>query len=597
MSAKIYLSAIVSAFLFFFSLYAEMQEPPSGHYAVLVSPEAIAPGQTFRVLLASEEPDSQAVLKAAGPSGSLAVLRQRQGGGPPYWWTAEFIAERAGTYRLWLEHEDSCSAEISFSVSKNKQIRNPSSFIWQTEQAWTRQIENLYSAWIERLFQDAEEGHTWNLLHQVTRNADSNLLHDHLGLNEDHVLILDPDCADNPFFFRAYFSWKLGLPYGHHICDRGNAQRAPTCGQWFSNHTFRKRGQDDLKSFQSFVSTIKNIVHSGSARTGLSDNNTDLYPLPLQRQHLRPGVVFADPYGHTLMIVRWIPQAEEDSGQLLAADAQPDGTIGIRRFWQGQFLFSTSHVIGEPGFKAFRPIVQENGQLRTLSNQEITASKDYGNYSLQQQHMSPQVFYDTMDRLINPQPLDPVRAYRELYEAIQERLQARIKAVANGEEYMREKNYQVVPMPLDASIFQTSGPWEDFSTPSRDLRLLIALDVLEDFPDKVLRNPEAFANPESKKSEALKAELADLHRTWAEEITIAYTRSSGILHTLTLADILMRREQLEMAYNPNDCVEIRWGAPEGSEELSSCKRRAPLDQRQKMQAYRRWFRNRIFPLR
>jgi hypothetical protein len=416
-------------------------------------------------------------------------------------------------------------------------------------------------------------------------------------LDEDDTLILDPDCADNPFFLRAYFAWKLGLPYGNHACDRGNAQRAPQCGLWFSNHTSRKKGQDDLKAFQSFARTIKDVIHSGSARTALSDNNTDLYPLPLRREHLRPGVIFADPYGHTLMIVRWAPQTEKKSGQLLAVDAQPDGTIGIRRFWQGQFLFSTNRVIGEPGFKAFRPIVRENGQLRILTNQEISDSQDYGNFSLQQQNMSPQVFYDTMDRLINLRPLNPVKAYRELHEAIHERLRARSKAVANGEKYMQETNFELIPMPSGARIFQTSGPWEDYSTPSRDMRLLIALDVLTDFPDKVLRNPEAFAIPESQEPEDLKVELRNLHRKWAKEIFITYTRSNGLPHTLSLADILMRKEKLAMGYNPNDGVEIRWGAVEGSEEFSSCKRRAPADQRRKMESYRKWFRNRIFPIR
>ncbi|MGB3862610.1 MAG: hypothetical protein WA915_11025, partial [Candidatus Aminicenantaceae bacterium] len=145
-------------------------------------------------------------------------------------------------------------------------------------------------------------------------------------------------------------------------------------------------------------------------------------------------------------------------------------------------------------------------------------------------------------------------------------------------------------------IFQTSGPWEDYSTPARDMRLLIALDVLNDFPDKVLRNPEAFAITESKKPEDLMIELINLHGKWAKEIAITYTRSNGLPHTLSLADILMRTEKLEMAYNPNDCVEIRWGAAEGSEEFSSCKRRAPADQRQKMESNRKWFRDRTFPI-
>jgi len=592
-----YPARIVSIFLCFVWLYAGTQDTADSDFTVLISPKSIEPGQIFHIMITSEKLYSKAMVKVNSPSGSLNVIKQRKSGGPPYWWIATFRAAEAGIHQAWLEHETSRLVEKNFSCSQNKLTRKPSSYIWQTEMAWTRQTENLYSAWIERLFLDAQEGKTWDFLHQVGRDPDSNFLHNFLGLDEDDTLIMDPDCADNPFFFRAYFAWKLGLPYGHHSCDRGNEQKAPVCDQWSSNFTSRKKGQDDLQAFQSFARIIKNTVHSASARTALSDNQTDFYSIPLLRVHLRPGVIFADPYGHTLMIVRWVPQTEENPGQLLAVDAQPDGTIGIRRFWQGQFLFSTDQLNGEPGFKAFRPIVQEKGQLRILTNQEISNSQDYANYSLQQQNMSPQIFYDTMDRLINPQPLDPVRAFEDLHEAIHERLRARVKAVANGEKHMQETSFKVIAMPQGSQIFQTSGPWEDYSTPARDMRLLIALDVLTDFPDKVLRNPEAFAIPDSKKSEDLKVELINLHKKWAKEITITYTRSNALPHTLSLAEILTRIERLEMAYNPNDCIEIRWGASKGNAEISSCERRAPADQRRKMESYRKWFRDRIFPIR
>jgi hypothetical protein len=52
---------------------------------------------------------------------------------------------------------------------------------------------------------------------------------------------------------------------------------------------------------------------------------------------------------------------------------------------------------------------------------------------------------------------------------------------------------------------------------------------------------------------------------------------------------------MEVAYNPNDCVEIRWGAPEGSEEHATCKRRAPAEQRSRMLKYRVWFAERERP--
>jgi hypothetical protein len=54
----------------------------------------------------------------------------------------------------------------------------------------------------------------------------------------------------------------------------------------------------------------------------------------------------------------------------------------------------------------------------------------------------------------------------------------------------------------------------------------------------------------------------------------------------TLRDVIDRAITLEMAYNPNDCVELRWGAPAKSDEASTCKRYAPAAQREKMSKYR-----------
>jgi len=50
-----------------------------------------------------------------------------------------------------------------------------------------------------------------------------------------------------------------------------------------------------------------------------------------------------------------------------------------------------------------------------------------------------------------------------------------------------------------------------------------------------------------------------------------------------------------MAYNPNDGAEIRWGAPENSDELSTCKRRVPAGQLEKMKKVRVWFQKRLHP--
>jgi hypothetical protein len=152
-------------------------------------------------------------------------------------------------------------------------------------------------------------------------------------------------------------------------------------------------------------------------------------------------------------------------------------------------------------------------------------------------------------------------------------------------------------MPDGAAIFETTGAWEDFATPSRDLRLLIAMDVVRGFPDRVARRPERYAMPRGRSVAAVKAELESVLAAELAARKFSYPRSDGTPWTLALKDMIDRAVPLEMAYNLNDCVELRWGAPEGSEEASTCRRRAPQAQRAKMTQYRPWFHERRRPPR
>jgi hypothetical protein len=152
-------------------------------------------------------------------------------------------------------------------------------------------------------------------------------------------------------------------------------------------------------------------------------------------------------------------------------------------------------------------------------------------------------------------------------------------------------------MPDGATIFETTGAWEDFSTPSRDLRILIAIDVVRGFPDRVARRPDRYAMPAGKSVDAVKAELEGVLAAELSSRRFSYPRSDGSPWTLALKDVADRATSLEMAYNPNDCVELRWGAPDASPEAATCKRRAPSAQRAKMTEYRPWFHERRRPPR
>jgi hypothetical protein len=129
------------------------------------------------------------------------------------------------------------------------------------------------------------------------------------------------------------------------------------------------------------------------------------------------------------------------------------------------------------------------------------------------------------------------------------------------------------------------------------LRLLIAIDVVRGFPDRVERRPERFAMPAGKSGGEVKAELREVLASELAARKFSYTRSDGSAWTLALRDVVDRTDDLEMAYNVNDCVELRWGASEASDEAATCKRHAPGVQRVKMKTYRTWFHERRRPPR
>src|SRR6185312_311433 len=454
---------------------------------------------------------------------------------------------------------------------------------------------------------------SWPALHEVLRDRSRNLLFNHLGLGEDEMgLAYRPDCADLPYFLRAYFAFKMGLPFGYSKCSRGGGGQPPKCYQWFSVQNLEgahgspseTKGASAAKhaglaaSVGRYVqSTVADAVHSGTGRTASADDNTDYYPVPLTQEALRPGTVYADPFGHILVLAKRVPQTADAAGVFFAVDAQPDGTVARKRFWRGNFLYVQDPALGGPGFKKFRPIVREgNGTLRRLTNAEIAKNPEYGDFSLEPSKLGVEAFYDRMDDVMSPAPLDPLRAMKEAITALEEQVNTRVTSVENGRKYQTGGGAEVA-MPDGASIFETTGAWEDFATPSRDLRLLIAIDVVRGFPDRVARRTERYAMPKGRSVADVKAELQSVLASELSSRRFSYPRSDGSSWPLALKDVVDRAGALEMAYNVNDCVELRWGAPDRSDEASTCKRHAPGAQRAKMTTYRAWFQERRRPPR
>jgi hypothetical protein len=576
------------------------EDSASGAVAVFSSPRAPQLAGVLRAIAVSER-RLTATLVILDPDGQPAGATTERRGGPPYWWYVDVTPSEAGAYRAILRRgtkEVACRT-IEVGPAKGDE-RGAGKGVWPVTQDWSRATENLYSAWIEKLFDDPLDAEpAWRALHEVTRDPERNFLHDHLDLGEDgeHGLRLEPDCADLPYFLRAYFAWKLGLPFGYSECTRGDGGKPPHCGRWHSNLEASEAHGPPLERMQAFIEgEVGPAAQSGAGRTPGDDDRTDFYPTSLAQETLRPGTVYADPYGHVLVVVRRLPQTATSGGLLLAVDAQPDGTVARKRYWRGNFLFTHDPSLGSAGFKHVRPVVRADDGLRPLDNVEIQKAPAYGDFDLEQDELKTEEFYDRVDAVLSPRPQDPSRAVRATLDALDEQVHARVRSVANGEDYLA-KHPGVVPMPEGAAVFETAGPWEDFATPARDLRLLIAIDAARAFPEKVVGQPERFVLPAGQAPDAVHAELEALLERGLTSHHVDYTRSDGSTWTLSLAEVVERAPALEMAYNPNDCIEVRWGAPPQSTEAGTCRRHAPAEQAERMRRYREWFSQRRRPPR
>ena len=546
---------------------------------VWTAPLRPQPGDPLDVLAVSTDGALDQV-QVTAPDGQRSVLRTDGTGGPPWGLAGSLSRPRTGTYRIEALRGGRVAACTEIRVGGGEAERGSGE--------WDLATSALYAVWIERLF-DAPPAQSlsYDSLAPVLRNAERNFLHGYLGAGEDERLPAEPDCADLPYFLRAYFAWKLGLPVAYRPCSRGSRTSPPTC-QGPVIDTALTGAPASAAAFKAVTRRLMDTVHSGTGRTALGSESTDFYPVPLKRSAIWPGTLYADPYGHVLVVVKWIDQRPGQPGLLLAVDAQPDNSVARKRFWEGTFLFANTPSAG-PGFKAFRPLVRTGGGWHQLSNGNLGAGTGLPPYATEQGGLAPDDFYARMQRLINPQGLAPEAASEATLEALVEQVRTRVDSVAKGEGFMRAHPGTVIPMPSGPAIFETIGPWEDFATPSRDMRLLIAMNVLAGLPERIRRYPDLYTLRGMRPSEAAdRIERRQAQRLNEEYVT--YTRSDGSPTRLSLRDLYDRRAGLEVAYNPNDCVERRWGAAQGTADFATCRRQAPADQRVRMEEYRPWFR-------
>ncbi len=156
--------------------------------AIWVSPEAPVAGEPLRVLAVAES-DASGSLASIGPDRKRVELPATRRGTSPSSLSAEIASPRAGRMNiLWMRGDRmvACrSIEIVARAPRTGHVPGGKS-VWESRRMWDRPLEDLYAAWIERLF-DApiDQSLDFRPLHQALRDPARNFLYGYLGLRED----------------------------------------------------------------------------------------------------------------------------------------------------------------------------------------------------------------------------------------------------------------------------------------------------------------------------------------------------------------------------------------------------------------------------
>ena len=225
--------------------------------AVYVTPKQPHPGEPTRVVVTAERDLGAAGIELTGPNGQRLRPATARLGGPPFGYVATLDAAAPGRWQARVGDGDRHEACWNFTVGERGAYRRRGGgAVWSPAKSWNRATENFFSTWVEQLFNYApDDDRTWTSLQQVLKERDKNLLYNHLGQNEDERLKLRPDCADLPYFLRAYFAWKMRLPFGYRHCSRGGKGRAPHCDSNLYHHLNERETRDEVDAFHLFVRT------------------------------------------------------------------------------------------------------------------------------------------------------------------------------------------------------------------------------------------------------------------------------------------------------------------------------------------------------
>ncbi|QDK46038.1 hypothetical protein DOM22_13170 [Bdellovibrio sp. ZAP7] len=462
-----------------------------------------------------------------------------------------------------------------------------------TQPAWTEEHEYQFGQFVTKLGNAVENRRCATVTECL--NSPANMFYG----TDPGGLKFFADCADLPYYLRAYFAWKSGLPF-----SQATGFTANPAGPEDFNKDIRYSTNGNSVKYRKDVLTKKNALRRPVYPDAVSFLNSDLintvstaayrmigdvqgatysdfYPARLDRVGIRPGTVIYDPNGHVAIVYR-----VTEAGRVLYIDAHPDNTLTMG-LYTSKFMRS---IPGQgAGFKNFRPLqlvgadmdngTYIGGRIEAADNRNLAAygtEQYYGNapdpggdWKKGQFVFKGQVtnyFEYVQLKLTNGEPvIDPLLDMKFEVIDICSSLKDRVAAV----EMARREGIPLKQHPdrLPVNIFGATGEWESYATPSRDARLKTSFVDILNQAQKAMKKYRAGDRTLRYNGGNL---AKDLFAVYAQEATMckfSYTTSNG--QTLLMNLEAARQRLFNMSFDPYHCPEMRWGARK-PQELQSC---------------------------
>lgn len=396
------------------------------------------------------------------------------------------------------------------------------------------------------------------------------------------------DCADMAYVLRAYFAWKNGLPFSYQNAMR-TADGKPEDLRYSASGNVIAARRDAIGetpvSAKAFIGRIGGEVSTAMFRTHPDNGDgamfDDFYPVKIDRDSVRPGVLAYDIYGHVGIIYDIL-----DDGRVLVIASHPDRSV-TRTTYGANFLRSKPDL--GAGLKGWRPIRLEGATRRsdgTYAGGRIRAAKnaDIPHYSMEQflgNRPDPNGdwrygdfvvggrtvnYYDFVRRsLAHPDfaynPVDELRhGMQTICGAVRDRKVAVERAVSAG--FPRRDP----PPRLPPNIFGTYGDWENYSTPSRDARLKVSYIDLKRTIVELVDRFNAGGDDVRYAGGNLPLDLWEAFQQEKDACTFTYWRSDDSRIRMNLGHVQDRL--WDLSFDPYHCPERRWGA--SGAEFSTC---------------------------